>query len=104
MTITEGRTETGTDIVDRIKVIDCDTHVIEPYDLWTSRVSVEKWGDKVPHVRWDEKHGKDTWYFGEKAVSARRRLRPWPAWTSIRRTSPDARRRRSRTPGTRPSG
>lgn len=68
MTITEGRTETGTDIVDRIKVIDCDTHVVEPYDLWTSRVSVEKWGDLVPHVRWDEKHGKDMWYFGDKAV------------------------------------
>jgi hypothetical protein len=23
-------------IVDRVRVIDCDAHVIEPYDLWTS--------------------------------------------------------------------
>ena len=37
-----------------IKVIDTDTHVIEPYDLWTSRLDVGKWGDKVPHVRLDE--------------------------------------------------
>ncbi len=26
-------------IVDRIPVIDIDTHIIEPEDLWTSRVS-----------------------------------------------------------------
>ena len=32
------------------KVIDVDTHVSEPEDLWTSRVSVKKWGDMVPHV------------------------------------------------------
>ena len=37
--------------VDQYRVIDTDTHVIEPYDLWTSRLSVDKWGDKVPHVR-----------------------------------------------------
>lgn len=32
------------------KVIDVDTHVSEAEDLWTSRVSVKKWGDLVPHV------------------------------------------------------
>ncbi len=36
-------------IVDRIPVIDIDTHIAEPEDLWTSRVS-KKWGDLVPHV------------------------------------------------------
>ena len=56
--------------VDRFKVIDTDTHVIEPYDLWTSRLDVKKWGDKVPHVRFDEKHQEDAWYFGEKRVGA----------------------------------
>lgn len=35
-------------------IIDCDSHVTEPADLWTSRVS-SKWGDLVPHVEWDEK-------------------------------------------------
>ena len=39
----------ATPIVDRIPVIDIDTHIAEPEDLWTSRVS-KKWGDLVPHV------------------------------------------------------
>ncbi len=41
----------GEMIVEQIKVIDVDTHITEPYDLFTSRVSTKKWGDKVPHVR-----------------------------------------------------
>lgn len=56
--------------VDQYKVIDTDTHVIEPYDLWTSRLSVEKWGDLVPHVRFDEKMQEDAWYFGQDRVGA----------------------------------
>jgi predicted TIM-barrel fold metal-dependent hydrolase len=36
-------------IADRIQVIDTDTHIIEPKDLWTSRVA-KKWVDKVPRV------------------------------------------------------
>ena len=55
----------GSQIADRIQVIDTDTHVIEPYDLWTSRVS-KKWGDLVPHVRTDPKRGDDRWWFGGK--------------------------------------
>src|SRR5436190_20042120 len=54
--------------VDQYRVIDTDTHVIEPYDLWTSRLSVDKWGDKVPHVRWDERRQEDAWYFGSERV------------------------------------
>ena len=56
--------------VDRYKVIDTDTHVIEPYDLWTSRLDVKKWGDKVPHVKFDEQFQEDAWYFGDKRVGA----------------------------------
>jgi predicted TIM-barrel fold metal-dependent hydrolase len=56
--------------VDRYKVIDTDTHVIEPYDLWTSRISVDKWGDKVPHVQWDDEYQEDAWFFGETRVGA----------------------------------
>ena len=52
-------------LVQQFKVIDTDTHIIEPYDLWTSRVSVKKWGDKVPHVRWDPEEQEDAWYFGD---------------------------------------
>ena len=51
--------------VDHYRVTDTDTHVIEPYDLWTSRVSTVKWGDKVPHVRWDESRQADLWFSGD---------------------------------------
>lgn len=55
-------------IAERHRVIDADTHVVEPYDLWTARVSTRKWGDKVPHVRRDESSGIDYWYFGDEQV------------------------------------
>jgi predicted TIM-barrel fold metal-dependent hydrolase len=48
-----------------IPVIDADTHVVEPYDLWTSRVSTTKWGDQVPHVVWDEEKQLDVWVSGD---------------------------------------
>jgi predicted TIM-barrel fold metal-dependent hydrolase len=59
-----------TEILDDIKVIDTDTHVIEPYDLWTSRISTKKWGDLVPHVEWDEKAQEDAWYFGSTRIGS----------------------------------
>ncbi|MEE9279680.1 MAG: amidohydrolase family protein [Myxococcota bacterium] len=36
-------------LAERFRVIDADSHVSEPGDLWTSRVS-SRWGDLVPHV------------------------------------------------------
>jgi predicted TIM-barrel fold metal-dependent hydrolase len=56
-----------TSLVD-LKVIDADTHIIEPTDLWTSRVSTKKWGDLVPHVRWDPNTETDSWFVGDKAI------------------------------------
>jgi predicted TIM-barrel fold metal-dependent hydrolase len=58
------------DAVDDFKVIDADCHVVEPYDLWTSRVS-SKWGDDVPRVVFDEKVQQDVWTIrGESYASA----------------------------------
>jgi predicted TIM-barrel fold metal-dependent hydrolase len=57
-----------TSIFGDIKVVDTDTHVIEPPDLWTSRISVTKWGDLVPHVRVDDTTGEEFWYFGDKRI------------------------------------
>ena len=57
-------------IAKQFKVIDTDTHVIEPYDLWTSRISVQKYGDLVPHVKWDPKTEEDSWFFGSKRTGA----------------------------------
>lgn len=52
-----------------IKIIDTDTHVVEPPDLWTSRMS-KKWGDLVPHVRWDEQRGDEAWFVSGTRMSA----------------------------------
>ncbi len=41
-----------------IKVIDSDTHLSEPYDLWTSRAP-KQWKERVPQVK--EVDGKRTW-------------------------------------------
>lgn len=54
--------------VDDLQVIDCDTHIMEPYDLWTSRISTAKWGDAVPHVVWSEEAGEDLWIAGDKVI------------------------------------
>ena len=59
-----------TAVVKETLVIDVDTHVLEPADLWTSRVSVEKWGDLVPHVVWNEERGKEVWVVGDKVLGS----------------------------------
>ena len=48
--------------------IDADTHITEPADLWTSRVS-SKWGDKVLHVKQDDK-GINSWFVADEKVAA----------------------------------
>jgi predicted TIM-barrel fold metal-dependent hydrolase len=53
------------DLFDRYRVIDVDTHLTEPPDLWTSRVA-SRWGDLVPHV--ERRGGEDLWVIGEKVV------------------------------------
>jgi predicted TIM-barrel fold metal-dependent hydrolase len=50
-----------------LKVIDVDTHVLEPADLWTSRMSA-KWGDLIPHVKWDPELGEESWFVGNKSI------------------------------------
>jgi predicted TIM-barrel fold metal-dependent hydrolase len=52
-------------VVESFSVIDMDTHLIEPPDLWTSRMS-PKWGDRIPHLRVHERTGADCWYLGDR--------------------------------------
>lgn len=52
-------------VVDRIPVIDADSHISEPPNLWTDRVS-KKWGELVPHVKFDENRKEDRWFMGGK--------------------------------------
>jgi uncharacterized protein len=55
-------------IVDRFKIIDTDTHLVEPPDLWTSRMS-KKWGDLVPSVRWDDDAQEEAWFVGDQRLA-----------------------------------
>lgn len=54
--------------VDDYCVIDADTHITETPDVWTSRVSVAKWGDAVPHVVSDPTTGYDVWVTGSTVL------------------------------------
>ncbi|OCB09889.1 hypothetical protein A5717_24455 [Mycolicibacterium porcinum] len=56
----------------KYRVIDTDTHLIEPADLWTSRLP-KSWGSEVLHVKWDDKTQSDLWFFGDEPLKG--------AWT-----------------------
>jgi uncharacterized protein len=57
----------GDDLLDGIKIIDTDTHLSEPYDLWTSRAPA-RYRDLVPQIRADE-NGKQHWFVdGDKKI------------------------------------
>src|SRR6516164_2228659 len=47
-----------------IKIVDCDTHITEAPDLFTSRAPA-KFKDKVPVVRTDA-DGVERWYVGDR--------------------------------------
>jgi predicted TIM-barrel fold metal-dependent hydrolase len=50
-------------------IIDADTHLTEPRDVWTSRVS-SKWKDRAPHVERDPDTGDEVWVVdGQRATS-----------------------------------
>jgi uncharacterized protein len=55
--------------ISEMRIIDTDTHVVEHPDLWTSRVS-GKWGERVPHVRWDADAGEEAWFTGDIRLGA----------------------------------
>jgi predicted TIM-barrel fold metal-dependent hydrolase len=57
----------ATSIFDRFPVIDVDTHVTEPADVWTARLS-RKWGERVPRVT--RMGRKDVWLIGDQIVGA----------------------------------
>jgi predicted TIM-barrel fold metal-dependent hydrolase len=52
-----------------LPVIDTDTHLSEPPDLWTSRVS-RRWGDEVPRPVYDERRGEDVWLVAGRRLNA----------------------------------
>ncbi len=50
MAVQESRTASARDALAGIKVIDVDTHLTEPYDLWSARAPA-RWKDRVPQVK-----------------------------------------------------
>ncbi len=52
-----------------IGVIDTDAHVSEPPDLWTSRLSSQKYGEQIPHLVRDERNNLDRWSVGGKMLT-----------------------------------
>ena len=60
-------------ILDQHRAIDTDSHITEPPDVWTARVS-DKWGDAVPHVR--NVKGRDVWFIRDEPCGA-------PGYTSM---------------------
>lgn len=55
-------------LASRMPIVDTDSHVTEPPDLWTSRLG-DEWGELVPHTRFDERKGEDRWHIGEKRLT-----------------------------------
>ncbi len=72
----------GEMIVDQIRVVDTDCHITEPVDIWTSRLSEQKWGDKIPHVRDHPDTGKPVWILNGEHASpiARMAMAGWREW------------------------
>ena len=48
----------ATDLFSSHRVIDVDTHITEPPDVWTARLS-KKWGDAIPHI--ERIDGREVW-------------------------------------------
>lgn len=48
-------------------IIDTDTHLTEPRDLWTSRLP-SSWGDQVMHVEWDDRRQAEVWRVGPATI------------------------------------
>ena len=64
-------------------IIDADSHVCEPPDTWTSRMS-SKWGELIPRVRRIDELGADVWCIGDEIVNSL-------AFTVFYRSSDDSR-------------
>ena len=57
-------------LTERYNVVDIDTHIIEPADLWTARMSKKKWGDLIPQTRVSESSGVQRWWMGDLRLPA----------------------------------
>ena len=54
--------------IEEILIIDVDTHLVEPPDLWTSRMP-SRLGDLIPHVEWDPGQQEEAWFVGDQRLA-----------------------------------
>lgn len=66
-------------ITDEIAVVDADSHLTEPADLWISRLGA-KWAEVAPRVRFVPEQGEEYWFIGDHPTH--------PAWTHSRHRWP----------------
>jgi uncharacterized protein len=59
----------GETLVDATLIIDTDSHVSEPPDLWTSRISSARWGEQIPHLIHDDRNDVERWVVGGKRLT-----------------------------------
>jgi predicted TIM-barrel fold metal-dependent hydrolase len=57
----------GNDLFDRFSVVDVDSHLTEPPDVWTARVPASR-RDEVPHI--ERIDGQDVWYANGERLGA----------------------------------
>ena len=57
------------DVIAGIPIVDCDSHVTEPPDLWSSRVP-SKWKGQAPRVAWDDRNQSHRWTVGNRKLSS----------------------------------
>ena len=55
-------------MTEELRIIDADSHVVEPVDLWTSRLPA-KWAEKSPRVEWDDRGQEYRWKVGDVFLS-----------------------------------
>lgn len=69
MTATLSSAQSTDAAVDTVPIIDVDSHVAEPVDLWSSRLP-SKYQDRAPSVAWDEAADDFRWKVGGVWLSA----------------------------------
>lgn len=53
-----------------VGIIDADSHITEPPDVWTARISTTKWKDAVPQLVYDERFDVRRWRVGDVLLVA----------------------------------
>jgi predicted TIM-barrel fold metal-dependent hydrolase len=71
-------------VLEMVPIVDVDSHVLEPPDLWTSRLP-SKWSDDAPRIVRDDASGQERWLIGGRfaigagTYASAEWSEPWPS-------------------------